>query len=120
MEAKNGFTKEFWKELIISNLDWISNPNQISEYDEEKHKKGEYWDDFIYLHDRKYDKIFVIKWLNHTNFDELEQVFNNSDFEVFCYSKTRNWTIYNSYKPILWWIILNLKSKIKNILDLWK
>lgn len=121
MNAITGFSEQkSSKEIIISKLIGICNSNQITEYDREKHKNNKYWSDFIYIHDKKDDKVFVIKWLNYISFNDVKKVLNSKDFEVFCYSNTKTWTSYNSYKPIDWWVILIMKAKIDDILDLYK
>lgn len=119
MNAHNGFSSEtFWKEQIISKLNGICDREQISEYDKAEHKNNMYWSDFIYVYDKKNDKVLIIKWVDLSNYNMVEKALNNEDFEVFCYSVNRTWTTYKSYKPVGRSFILQHKAKIADILDL--
>lgn len=103
----------------IQTLLWnLINTEQIEEYDRQWHIEWDYNDDFIYIFDKKEDKIYVIKDLDLANFTEIENKFNFDDFEIFCYSKTNTWCTYNSYKPEWESYILNIKARIDNIMDL--
>lgn len=118
MNAPNGFTiSSLSIDRLSSKLNWICSKEQIQEYQESKHKKLEYWADFIYIHDKKNDKVFVIKWVDSSNFEKVEKILNDQDFDIFCFSITRTWTSYNSFKPTVWWVVLQMKPKVLDILD---
>lgn len=119
MNAITNFTKDTSiKEELTLELNGIKNDLKISEYNKQEHKKWSYNDDFIYIHDKKTDKIFVIENLELSYFKQIKKILETKDFEVFCYSKKNTWTSYNSYIPVDWGIILQFKAKIQNALDL--
>lgn len=116
MNAANWFTNEnLSDDKLASKLDWFCTKEQISEYDESKHKKLEYWPDFIYVNDKKNNKIYVIKWVDLSMYEEIKKTLNDEDFDIFCFSKTKTWTTYNSFKPSAWWVVLEMKPLILDI-----
>lgn len=118
MNAPNGFTiSSLSIDKLSSKLNWICTKEQIQEYEENKHKKSEYWSDFIYIHNKKNDKVFVIKWVDSSSFEEVKKNLNDEDFDIFCFSKTLTWTSYNSFIPTVWWVVLQMKPKVLDILD---
>jgi len=103
---------------IKANLERIYDWIKISEYNESEHKKNKYWNEFIYIINNKNSKVYVIEWVELSKFEEVKKTLNNKDFDIFCYSNEKTWTSYNSYTPIEWWIVLETKPKIINIINL--
>ncbi|NDK07904.1 hypothetical protein EOM39_01505 [Candidatus Gracilibacteria bacterium] len=118
MNAHNGFTiSSLSIDKLSSILNGICSKDQIQEYQENKHKKLEYGADFIYINDTKNNKIYVIKGIDLSKFDEVKKILNDEDFDIFCFSKTRTGTSYNTFKPTVGGIVLEMKPKVLDILD---